>query len=58
MNQYSAFVLSLLNYLLRIFDIKNKTVALYNHLSLHVEHGINSLSTTFPKICLVQVECS
>ena len=45
MDQDSAFMSSLMNYLFRKLDIKIKTVAPYNHQSLHVEHGIKSLST-------------
>ena len=40
---------SLMNYLFRKFEIKVKTVALYNHQSLQVEHGIKSLSTILMK---------
>ena len=45
MNQDSAFMSSLMNYLFKKLDIKIKTVAPYNHQSLQVEHGIKSLST-------------
>ena len=49
MDQNSAFMSSLVTYLLRKFDIKMKTVAPYNHQSLQAEHGIKSLSTIFTK---------
>ena len=45
MDQDSAFMSSLMNYLSKKFDIKIKTVAPYNHQSLQAEHGIKSLST-------------
>ena len=44
MDQDSAFMFSLMNYLFRKFEIKVKTVAPYNHQSLQVEHGIKSLA--------------
>ena len=44
MDQDSAFMSSLMTYLLHKFDIKIKTVAPYNHQSLQAEHGIKSLS--------------
>ena len=40
MDQDSAFMSSLMNYLFHKFDIKIKTVASYNHQSLQAEHGI------------------
>ena len=49
MDQDSAFMSSLMNYLFRKFEIKIKTVALYNHQSLQVGHGIKSLSTILTK---------
>ena len=49
MDQDSAFMSSLMNYLFRKFEIKVKTVAPYNHQSLQVEHGIKSLSTILMK---------
>ena len=49
MDQDSAFMSSLMNYLLKNIDIKIKTVAPYNHQSLQVEHGIKPLSTIFTK---------
>ena len=39
MDQDSAFMLSLMNYLFEKFNIKIKTVAPYNHQSLQAEHG-------------------
>ena len=44
MDQDSAFMSSLMNYLFNKLNIKIKTVAPYNHQSLQVEHGIKSLS--------------
>ena len=49
MDQDSTFMSSLMNYLFRKFEIKIKTVALYNHQSLQAEHGIKSLSTILMK---------
>ena len=48
-NQESAFISSLIIYLLSKLDIKMETVALYNHQSLQAEHGIKSLSTILMK---------
>ena len=45
MDQDSTFMSNLLNYLFGKFEIKVKTIALYNHQSLQAEHGIKSLST-------------
>ena len=45
MDQDSAFMSSLMNYLFSKSNIKMKTVAPYNHQSLQAEHGIKSLST-------------
>ena len=45
MDQDSAFMSTLMNYLLRKFGIKFKTVAPYNYQSLQAEHGIKSLSS-------------
>ena len=45
MDQDSAFMSSLMNYLFKKLDIKIKTVAPYHHQSLQAEHGIKSLST-------------
>ena len=49
MDQDSAFMSSLMNYLFNKFNIKIKTVAPYNHQSLQAEHGIKSLSTILTK---------
>ena len=49
MNQGSAFISTLMNYLFKRLNIKIKTVALYNHQSLKAEHGIKSLSTILTK---------
>ena len=45
----SAFMLILMNYLFKRFDIKIKTVAPYNHQSLQAEHGIRLLSNILTK---------
>ena len=49
MNQDSAFMTSLMNFLFNKFEIKVKTVAPYNHQSLQGEHGIKSLSNILKK---------
>ena len=49
MDQDSAFMFSLVTYLLSKFNIKIRTVAPYNHQSLHAEHGIKSLSNILTK---------
>ena len=49
MDQDSAFMSSLMNYLFRKFEIRVKTVAPYNHQSLQAENGIKSLSTILMK---------
>ena len=49
MDQDSAFMSSLMNYLFDIFNIKIKTVAPHNNQSLQAEHGIKSLSTILTK---------
>ena len=49
MDQYSAFMSSLMTYLFHKFDIKIKTVAPYNHQSLQAEHRIKSLSHILSK---------
>ena len=49
MDQDSAFMSSLMMYLLNKFNIKIRTVAPYNHQSLQAEHGIKSLSTILTK---------
>ena len=49
MDQDSAFMSSLMRYLFHKLNIKIKTVALYNHQSLQVEHGIKSLTHILTK---------
>ena len=49
MDEDSAFMTSLMTYLLHKFDIKIKTVAPYNHHFLQAEHGIKSLSCILTK---------
>ena len=49
MDQESAFMSSLMNYLFRKSEIKVKTVAPYNHQSLQAEHGIKCLSNILMK---------
>ena len=49
MDQYSALMSSLINYLFHKFDINIKTVAPYNHQSLQAEHGIKSLPNILTK---------
>ena len=49
MEQDSAFVSMLMNYLFKMLNIKIKTVAPYNHQSLHAEHGIKSLTMILAK---------
>ena len=49
MDQDSAFMSSLVNFLLKRFEIKVKMVASYNHQSLQAEHGIKSLSNILKK---------
>ena len=49
MDQDSAFMSLLLNYLFKKLDIRIKTVAPYNHQSLQAEHGIKSLSMILTK---------
>ena len=49
MDQDSAFMSSLMTYLLDKFNIKIKTAAPYNHQSLQAEHGIKSLSNILSK---------
>ena len=43
MDQGTAFISSLTNYLSKKLDIKIKIVAHYNHQSLQADHGIKSL---------------
>ena len=49
MDQDSAFMSILMNYLLRKLNIKIKTVAPYNHQSLQAKHGIKVLSRILMK---------
>ena len=49
MDQDSAFMSSLMMYLLNKFNIKIRTVAPYNYQSLQAEHGIKSVSTILTK---------
>ena len=49
MDQDSAFVSSLMNYLFKKFNIIIKTVAPYDYQALQVEHCIKSLSTIITK---------
>ena len=49
MDQDSAFMSSLMDYLFKKCNIKIKTVAPYNHQSLQAEHGIKPLSTILTK---------
>ena len=49
MDKDSAFMSSLMTYLLNKFYIKFKIVAPYNHQSLQAEHGIKSLSNILAK---------
>ena len=49
MDQDSAFMSTLMNYLFKKLNIKIKTVAPYNHQSLQAEHGIKSLSMILTK---------
>ena len=67
MDQDSAFMSSLMTYLFHRLDIKIKTIAPYNHQSLHVEHGIKSLThiltkhlrlrSNVDKICIIGNIC-
>ena len=49
MDQDSAFMSSIMTYLLSKFNIKVRTVAPYNHQSLQAEFGIKSLPTILIK---------
>ena len=49
MDQDSAFIYSLMDYLLKKLDIKMKTVAPYSHQLLQADHGIKELSTILTK---------
>ena len=42
MDQDSTFMSCLMKYLFKKLDIKIRTVAPYNHQTLHAEHGIKS----------------
>ena len=53
MDQDSAFMSILMNYLFKKLNIKIKTVVPHNHQSLQAEHGIKSLSMIFTK-CLTE----
>ena len=48
-DQDRAFMSSFMTYLLHRLNIKIKTIAPYNHLSLQVEHGIKSLTCILTK---------
>ena len=49
MDQDSVFMSSLMTYLFQRLNIKIKTIAPYNHLSLQAEHGIKSLTCILTK---------
>ena len=49
MDQDSAFMSTLMNYLFKRLGIEIKTVGPYNHQSLQAEHGIKSLSNILTK---------
>ena len=49
MDQDSAFMSSLMNYLFKVLSINTKTVGPYNHKFLQPEHGIKSLSNILTK---------
>ena len=49
MDQDSAFMFTLMNFLVKKLNIKIMTVAPYNHQSLQAEHGIKSLSRILTK---------
>ena len=49
MDQDSAFMSTIMNYLFKRLGIKIKTVGPYNHQSLQTKHGIKSLSTILTK---------
>ena len=49
MDQDSAFMSSIVMYLLNKFNIKIRTVAPYNHQSLQAKHSIKSLSKILTK---------
>ena len=54
MDQDSAFMSSLMNFLFKKFEIKVKMVAPYNHQSLQAEHRIKSLSNILKKHLMVK----
>ena len=49
MDQDSAFMSTIMNYLFKRLNIKVKTVAPFNRQSLQAEHGIKSLSSILTK---------
>ena len=49
MDQYSAFMPTLINFLFKRLNIKIKTVAQYNHQSLQAKHWMKSLLTILTK---------
>ena len=49
MDQDSAFMSTLMNYLFKNFGLKIKTLASYNHQSVQAEQGIKSLSSILTK---------
>ena len=49
MDENSAFMSTLMNYLFKKLNIKIKTVAPYNHQSLQADHGMKSLSMILTK---------
>ena len=49
MDQDSAFMYMLMNYIFKKLGVKIKTVGPYNHQSLQAEHGIKSLSSILTK---------
>ena len=49
MDQYSAFMSSLMTYLFHTLNIKIKTIVPYNHQSLQAEHGIKYLTHILTK---------
>ena len=57
MDQDSAFMSTLMNYLFRKLNIKIMSVALYNHQSLQAEHSIKSLSRILTNICQDKGRC-
>ena len=57
MDQDSAFISSIMTYLLNKFGIKIKTVAPYNHQSLQAKHGIKSLSHIFTNLGQMWPKC-